>query len=741
MSRTYENFDITLESDGPVYHARVADDLTITFGFPLEDHEIEPFVDMFGKSRTRKGTPQLDRAAAIGGRLFDTLFTEELHEKWDEAEKTARKHGNGLRLRLDLSDAHDLVTLPWEYLYEEETDSFISLSNWTPIVRHLDVHETRDPVPIDGSLKILVMISDPIERRGTLDVEREWQQLSEALEEARGAGEVDLTRLPDGQLETLQFELLENDYHVFHFIGHGEFSEVEDDGVLVMEDSRGREVHVSGRALGTHLRDSHSLRLAVLNNCEGAATSESDPFAGSAQSLLRKGIPAIVAMQFEITDRGAVDFARGFYRSLGTGLPVDAALAEARKTLRDGPTHVEFGVPVLYMSAADGTLFDKVAPPPPKGEDLPPPPPPRRGRFAGLPIWAWGAIALIAVVAVVVLASIFSDDGAVTPTTGTSASTETTAATTETTAASATTTAPAADGSFATKYEQTHRISIEGKPIVVALADNAVWVSTQEANGLSEIDPATNTAATSATIGFIADGLAIDNDGGVWVVNQTTEEVFLVDPTGGRVLDMIAVGKRPTKVAAGEGFVWVVNEGSDTVSKINATTRSVVDDYDVADRPVDVLVADGYVWVSNHGSASVSRVDPSDGSSFEIEVGDGPLGLASGFGSIWVALLDENIVVRIDPGTREVTARISVGTQPDGVAAGAGAIWVTNRADNTVSRVDPESEAISQIIPVDSRPDGITVGDGIVWVAVYGDLTVANYTGGAILRLEPVESS
>lgn len=499
MSREYDNFDVTLTADGPVYHATFGD-LTVTFSFPLEQHEIEPFLEMFGKARTRKGSPQLDRATAVGNRLFETIFNDDMQARWEAAEDQARLGGKGLRLRLDLSDAYDLVTLPWEYLYEAQTDSFVALSNWTPVVRHLDVHEPREPLPIDGPLQILVMISDPIERRGTLDVEREWQQLNEALAEALADGEIELTRLADGQLQTLQFELLENEYHVFHFIGHGEFDEVEDDGVLVLEDARGREVHVSGRSIGNHLRDAHTLRLVVLNNCEGAATSESDPFAGSAQSLLRKGIPAIVAMQFEITDRAAIDFARGFYRSLSTGLPVDAALAEARKTLSDGAaTRVEFGAPVLYMASHDGNLFDRteaalVAEPPvppligadpttsPTIDDTTTPPavetkatkppsPPKRPDDAdgGFPMWAWVAIAVAALAVVVILILLFRPDG-------TDDGTSTTVAPT-TTAAPTTTTAPTTTAPTTAALETVEVVGTEAwTPTQIQLTDGERFV-------------------------------------------------------------------------------------------------------------------------------------------------------------------------------------------------------------------------------------------------------------------------
>lgn len=360
MARTYENFDVELIASGPTYEAKfrsIPGEPRLTISFPLEQHELDAFLSLFGKHQTRRlESPEFARVRAVGQRLFDSLFKEQVRDALTIATRAAMQEGRGLRVRLDVSQAQDLGTIPWEYMFFREYDDFVSLSNWTPVVRHLDVAEPLPPVRLDGPLRILVMISDPIERRGTLDVEREWSQLEQALDGPVSRGEIELHRLPDGQLETLQVDLQMHSYHVFHFIGHGEYSEEHDDGVLALEDVRGREVHVSGSALGTYLRDSLDTRLVVLNNCEGAAF-ESDPFTGSAQSLLRKGIPAVVAMQFEITDRAAIDFARGFYTSVGNGFPVDAALAEARKVIRGGPTRIEFGSPVLYMSADDGILF------------------------------------------------------------------------------------------------------------------------------------------------------------------------------------------------------------------------------------------------------------------------------------------------------------------------------------------------------------------------------------------------
>ena len=131
----------------------------------------------------------------------------------------------------------------------------------------------------------------------------------------------------------LQRKLRHSEYHIFHYLGHGGFDEKADDGVLVLEDGNNRSRIVSGRTLGTILSDHRPLQLAVLNACEGARTSGVDPFSGTAQSLVRQGIPAVVAMQFEITDDAAIAFAQEFYAAVADGLPVDAAIGEARRAI------------------------------------------------------------------------------------------------------------------------------------------------------------------------------------------------------------------------------------------------------------------------------------------------------------------------------------------------------------------------------------------------------------------------
>lgn len=368
--RNYEDFDLVIEQtpEGG-YRARVAEspagEASADFELPFSDLELENFLLKVG--RPRRGTrrlesPEMAAARDFGGRLFGAVFKDDvrlcLRRSLDETERS----GEGLRIRLRLNDAPGLVNIPWEYLFNESADRFLVLSTWTPIVRYPDMPQTIRPLAIEPPLRILALVSSPSDYP-TLDVSEEAARIRSSLATLIEDGSVHLDTLEDATLIELQRKLRTNTYHVLHFIGHGGFDKSADDGVLVLEDGVGKSRVVSGRDLGTILADHRSLRLAVLNACDGARASSQDPFAGSAQSLIKQGLPAVVAMQFEITDGAAIAFAHEFYGALAEGSPVDAAVAEGRRAIFGLGNDIEWGTPVLYMRSPDGTLFDVTAPP------------------------------------------------------------------------------------------------------------------------------------------------------------------------------------------------------------------------------------------------------------------------------------------------------------------------------------------------------------------------------------------
>ena len=379
---TYLDFDLQIDRAGSAYRAQVIDSpaglARRDFALPFERFELDSFLLRLGRTRraTRRiDTPEVDAARTFGSRLFQAVFDDEVGACLARSLDEATRQNARLRIRLLLKYAPELANLPWEYLYDPEVNRFLALSVNTPLVRYLDLPGRVRPLIVQPPLRALVMISNPTDQ-DELDVEKEWARLRRAVEPLELRGALTLERLAEPSLAALQRHLRLNQYHIFHYIGHGGFDPGKKDGILVLEDERGRSSFASSEYLGTILHDHSSLRLAILNTCEGARSADDDPFAGTAQSLVQQGIPAVVAMQFEISDDAAIRFANEFYSSLAAGYPVDAAISEARKSIFTQPNPLEWGTPVLFLRAPDGRIFD-VAPPGSSAAPRPPLPEPR----------------------------------------------------------------------------------------------------------------------------------------------------------------------------------------------------------------------------------------------------------------------------------------------------------------------------------------------------------------------------
>ena len=355
MVKTYDNFVLLFSRDGNENRAKViespAGEGKVSFNDPFTRDEFDVLIAKLGDYSPG------DRAAEdvikdIGARLFDQVFKDQVYGLLRDSIARTQTRNKGLRILLRLTDAPGLADLPWEYLYDKTDNRFLALSYDTPIVRYLDVGAPVVPRSRRGPLRVLVMTSSP-EGYEQLQVDDEWTRLSESLAEAL-RGEVTLSRVEATRSELLKS--LDEEFHVLHFIGHGGFD--AGGGYLVLTGENGRADRLYGEDLGRLLHDSRSsLRLVVLNACEGGRASVTDPFAGAAQSLLQAGLPAVVAMQFKIGDEAAITFATQFYSSIARYQQVDAALTEARKAIFACGNHIEWATPVLYMRSRDGAVF------------------------------------------------------------------------------------------------------------------------------------------------------------------------------------------------------------------------------------------------------------------------------------------------------------------------------------------------------------------------------------------------
>ena len=224
------------------------------------------------------------------------------------------------------------------------------------MVRYLGTPQKVPPLAVPPPLKILLVVS-PQSTACRWTTPTRSLRIRSVLADRIDDGAVVLTPLATSTFTELRRALRRDEYHVLHFVGHGGYDTDNEDGGLVFEDDDRRSHFVSGELLGTVLHDHRSLRLAILNACEGARQSRTDPFSGVAQSLVRQGLPAVVAMQFEITDDAARIFAEEFYSAVVDRYPVDAAVSEARLALYEGDSDGEWGTPVLHLRARDGQIF------------------------------------------------------------------------------------------------------------------------------------------------------------------------------------------------------------------------------------------------------------------------------------------------------------------------------------------------------------------------------------------------
>jgi hypothetical protein len=323
-----------------------------------------------------------DELEALGRRLADYLLPlGPVRDLYQRSLGLTEAKELRLRLRLRLSTP-DLARIPWEYVYDESIGDFLALNTRTALVRYHGQPVPPQRIVSRLPVPILVIISNPSTTQH-LAVSKEMRNLIEALEWLLSLGWVTIgvlftgTReerskiaglmaeragcrlLPDPASVDALRDALRQEYRILHYIGHGVFDERRG-GALLLADDAGVESLINAQTLARELRSS-SIALIVLNACQSAVESTARSFMGSASSLIRAGVPAVVAMQFAIADSSAIAFSSTLYKALADGWPLDSAMTEGRKAIsaQPGQDNGDWGIPVLFMRSPDGVLWEQ----------------------------------------------------------------------------------------------------------------------------------------------------------------------------------------------------------------------------------------------------------------------------------------------------------------------------------------------------------------------------------------------
>ena len=301
------------------------------------------------------------RLREAGQELFAALLgSGQVAARYQASAAVAAARGELLRVVTRIDDPL-LAGLPWEAMYDDTTGEYVCRSG--QLVRYIPIAAPTPPLAVELPLQILAVASSP---RGlpAIDVEMEQELLDNALGSLTQAGLAEVHWARSAVWADLQDMLLGGQWHVVHFIGHGDFDPLRDEGIIALVGPDGRADLVEASRLVDLLRQAHPMpRLVVLNSCAGAAMGPGDLFSGTAAALARGGVSAVAAMQYEISDPAAVAFCRGFYGAIARGRGVDEAVTSGRVAIIGlSRRTLEWVTPVLYLRGRDSRLFDMPGP-------------------------------------------------------------------------------------------------------------------------------------------------------------------------------------------------------------------------------------------------------------------------------------------------------------------------------------------------------------------------------------------
>ena len=319
---------------------------------------------------------------ALGQALGEQFLAGPVGELLAAQLTVAERHNAALQIALDVEADPRLQALPWETLCLPGSDQPLVLHPRSQLHRVVSGLGSTPAILIPEPLRILASIGAPDTGGGEmLDYEAELDRIVRAVDRARLDGRAHVRALDWGTASAIRDALREERFHVLHISCRATA------GALVLETADGRPDLVGIRRLATELLvPDRGVPLIVLAGSHTAVGSgDQDADGGAAPSLAREllshGVPAVLAMAAEVSDRYAIHLASHFYRALargpGTADPL-TALSDARRDAERArqelqgqePGHpdaalAEWWAPALYLRTDPSPLIDSAVPAPP----------------------------------------------------------------------------------------------------------------------------------------------------------------------------------------------------------------------------------------------------------------------------------------------------------------------------------------------------------------------------------------
>jgi CHAT domain-containing protein len=346
MDFTDYNLMIT---DGLEIAASSPGSITVTDKFLIDKKEIVYAVTELEKEEENVDSIFLKN---VGTQLANSLFTPKIKRHFSEVR--SKNPGKGLRIRLRIESA-EILAYPWEALFLD--NKYLALSIETPLTRSFS-YEKSTRKDFSKPIKILIIGSNPSAiNLPAVQVNREIENITDALKEEVKSGFIKLDVLPIGSIKRIMDQLDVEQYNIIHFIGHGVFKDGL--GYLALESSQGDLILADHDWIGKIFQNQISLGLVILNACQGAKLSTDKAFTGLASEFIKLGIPSVIAMRYSITNPTARLFSKEFYKNM-LKMPIDENLQRVRNRLyvEETSSAKDFITPILFMNTPDGLVFN-----------------------------------------------------------------------------------------------------------------------------------------------------------------------------------------------------------------------------------------------------------------------------------------------------------------------------------------------------------------------------------------------
>jgi hypothetical protein len=301
-----------------------------------------------------------------------------------------------------------------------------------------------------------------------------------------------------------------------------------------------------------------------------------------------------------------------------------------------------------------------------------------------------------------------------------STTTTTASSTTSTTAGPPPTTGVAADGVpvIPVEHHTYERVELQS-PDWLAADEQFLYVKLDR-GAVVRLDPATlEEQGTTEIGGDLCQGIGV-GFGAVWTCRGS--DVVRVDPESDEVVATVRVGKADEQghLATGFGRVWVlVGDGSSLVG-IDPETDEADEPIELDVRGSDLAVDGTGVWIASRPDDQVIRLDPATGTvTARVPVAD-PQSVDTAAG-IWVGAGQST--VRIDPATMQVVTTVPSGPGGEGgVAADADQVWIRN-PDWLLRRANATDGVVTEEIAAADVTSGgsVLVAFDAVWATGFDD--------------------